>query len=148
VYGLNFRVPSHRSFAVWHPTLHALPWCVPVYAIRRENYSTATARKTRHTSGGGVLENNIVQTGGSVGAVLFSVPLRRTLIVDQDLAFPEGKAAAEVLKAGENPSQGIRILGGAALAGGPQWLGVIVLAVLAMLLYRTATEADQRARGG
>src|SRR3984893_17477315 len=91
--------------------------------------------------GGGILENNIVQTGGSAGTslasgviftipalvilgywkefdfwwvlaisglggllgVLFSVPLRRSLIVDQDLAFPEGKAAAEVLKAGENP---------------------------------------------
>ena len=109
----------------------------------------------RALGGGGILENNIVQTGGSAGTslasgviftlpslvilgywkdfefwwvlaiaglggllgVLFSVPLRRSLIVDQDLAFPEGKAAAEVLKAGENPSQGIRILGGAALGG-------------------------------
>ncbi|MGQ0835113.1 MAG: OPT family oligopeptide transporter [Gammaproteobacteria bacterium] len=106
--------------------------------------------------GGGILENNIVQTGGSAGAslasgviftipalvilgywknfdflwilaiaglggvlgVLFSVPLRRSLIVDQGLAFPEGKAAAEVLKTGENPAQGVKILGGAALAGG------------------------------
>jgi putative OPT family oligopeptide transporter len=110
----------------------------------------------RALGGGGILENNIVQTGGSAGTslasgviftvpalvilgywkefdfgwvlaisglggvlgVLFSVPLRRSLIVDQDLAFPEGKAAAEVLKAGENPAQGIRILGGAALGGG------------------------------
>jgi putative OPT family oligopeptide transporter len=55
---------------------------------------------------------------GGVLGVLFSVPLRRSLIVDQQLAFPEGKAAAEVLRAGENPSQGIRILGGAALGGG------------------------------
>src|ERR1700753_1820967 len=59
----------------------------------------------------------IAGLGGLLG-VLFSVPLRRSLIVDQDLAFPEGKAAAEVLKAGENPAQGIRILGSAALAGG------------------------------
>lgn len=110
----------------------------------------------RALGGGGILENNIVQTGGSAGTslasgviftlpalvvlgywtefdfgwvlaisglggvlgVLFSVPLRRSLIVDQDLAFPEGKAAAEVLKAGDNPSQGIRILGVASLAGG------------------------------
>jgi putative OPT family oligopeptide transporter len=110
----------------------------------------------RALGGGGILENNIVQTGGSAGTslasgviftipalvilgfwkdfdfwwvlaisglggvlgVLFSVPLRRSLIVDQQLAFPEGKAAAEVLRAGENPSQGIRILGGAALGGG------------------------------
>ena len=50
--------------------------------------------------------------------MLFSVPLRRSLIVEQGLAFPEGKAAAEVLKAGENPAQGVKILGGAALGGG------------------------------
>jgi putative OPT family oligopeptide transporter len=110
----------------------------------------------RALGGGGILENNIVQTGGSAGTslasgviftipalvilgfwkefdywwvlaisglggvlgVLFSVPLRRSLIVDQDLAFPEGKAAAEVLKAGDNPSEGIKILGATALAGG------------------------------
>ena len=110
----------------------------------------------RALGGGGILENNIVQTGGSAGTslasgviftvpalvilgywkdfdfwwvlaiaglggvlgVLFSVPLRRSLIVDQDLAFPEGKAAAEVLKTGENPAQGIKILGVAALGGG------------------------------
>jgi putative OPT family oligopeptide transporter len=110
----------------------------------------------RVLGGGGILENNIVQTGGSAGSslasgviftvpalvilgywqdfdfwwvlaiaglggvlgVLFSVPLRRSLIVEQKLAFPEGKAAAEVLRAGENPAQGIRILGGAAVGGG------------------------------
>ncbi len=110
----------------------------------------------RALGGGGILENNIVQTGGSAGTslasgvvftipalvilgfwktfdfwwvlaisglggllgVLFSVPLRRSLIIDQDLAFPEGKAAAEVLRAGENPAQGVKILGGAALVGG------------------------------
>jgi putative OPT family oligopeptide transporter len=109
----------------------------------------------RLLGGGGILENNIVQTGASAGSsiasgviftipalvilgfwqdfryswvlaiaglggllgVLFSVPLRRALIVDQKLAFPEGQAAAEVLKAGENPSQGIRILGVGALGG-------------------------------
>ena len=109
----------------------------------------------RLLGGGGILENNIVQTGASAGSsiasgviftipalvilgfwqdfryswvlaiaglggllgVLFSVPLRRALIVDQKLAFPEGQAAAEVLKAGENPSQGVRILGIGALGG-------------------------------
>lgn len=59
----------------------------------------------------------IAALGGVLG-VLFSVPLRRSLIVEQNLAFPEGKAAAEVLKAGENPGRGIRILAGSALLGG------------------------------
>jgi putative OPT family oligopeptide transporter len=109
----------------------------------------------RALGGGGILENNIVQTGASAGTsiasgviftvpalvimgywqdfkylwvlaiaglggllgVLFSVPLRRSLIVDQQMTFPEGKAAAEVLRAGENPAAGIKVLGLAALGG-------------------------------
>ena len=109
----------------------------------------------RLLGGGGILENNIVQTGASAGSsiasgviftipalvilgywqefeyqwvfaiaglggllgVIFSVPLRRSLIVDQGLAFPEGKAAAEVLKTGENPAQGVKVLAVAALFG-------------------------------
>ncbi|MCB1613202.1 MAG: oligopeptide transporter, OPT family, partial [Xanthomonadales bacterium] len=59
----------------------------------------------------------IAGLGGLLG-VLFSVPLRRSLIVDQGLAFPEGKAAAEVLKAGDNPSEGVRLLAIAAFLGG------------------------------
>ncbi|HVV96170.1 MAG TPA: oligopeptide transporter, OPT family, partial [Rhodanobacteraceae bacterium] len=55
----------------------------------------------------------IAGLGGLLG-VLFSVPLRRSMIVEEPLAFPEGKAAAEVLKAGENPGPGVRIL---AMAG-------------------------------
>src|SRR5688572_27439513 len=64
----------------------------------------------------------IAGLGGLLG-VLFSVPLRRSLIVEQKLAFPEGKAAAEVLKTGENPGQGVKLLAGAALLGG---LGKII----------------------
>jgi putative OPT family oligopeptide transporter len=59
----------------------------------------------------------IAGLGGVLG-VFFSVPLRRSLIVDQQLAFPEGKAAAEVLKAGENPGPGIKVLASAAGLGG------------------------------
>src|SRR5688572_29992026 len=66
----------------------------------------------------------IAGLGGILG-VLFSVPLRRSLIVDQQLAFPEGKAAAEVLKAGENPASGIRVLAAASALGG---LGKLIAA--------------------
>jgi putative OPT family oligopeptide transporter len=59
----------------------------------------------------------IAGLGGILG-VFFSVPLRRSLIVEQGLAFPEGKAAAEVLKAGDNPAEGVKLLGFAALGGG------------------------------
>lgn len=51
----------------------------------------------------------IAGLGGLLG-VLFSVPLRRSMIVEEPLPFPEGKAAAEVLKAGENPGPGLKIL--------------------------------------
>jgi putative OPT family oligopeptide transporter len=64
----------------------------------------------------------IAGLGGVLG-VFFSVPLRRSLIVDQQLAFPEGKAAAEVLRAGENPEQGVKVLAGAATLGGLAKLG-------------------------
>ncbi|HXQ64462.1 MAG TPA: oligopeptide transporter, OPT family, partial [Steroidobacteraceae bacterium] len=58
----------------------------------------------------------IIGLGGLLG-VLFSVPLRRTLIIDQNLQFPEGVATAELLRAGSDPAGGARVLGFAALAG-------------------------------
>jgi len=59
----------------------------------------------------------IAGLGGLLG-VLFSVPLRRSLIVEQGLAFPEGKAAAEVLRSGDHPGAGLKLLAGAAAIGG------------------------------
>lgn len=59
----------------------------------------------------------IAGLGGLLG-VLFSVPLRRSLIVEQGLAFPEGKAAAEVLRSGDRPGAGLKVLAGAAAIGG------------------------------
>jgi len=56
----------------------------------------------------------IAGLGGLLG-VLFSVPLRRTLIIDQQLKFPEGVATAEVLKISADPGSGVRSLGLAAL---------------------------------
>ncbi len=58
----------------------------------------------------------IIGLGGLLG-VLFSVPLRRTLIIDQDLQFPEGVATAELLRASSDTGGGARLLGLAALAG-------------------------------
>ena len=58
----------------------------------------------------------IAGLGGILG-VLFSVPLRRSMIVENPLPFPEGKAAAEVLKAGDSGS-GIKILALSGVIGG------------------------------
>ncbi|MDP6635617.1 MAG: oligopeptide transporter, OPT family [Phycisphaerae bacterium] len=55
--------------------------------------------------------------GGLLG-VLFTIPLRRALIVDKPLKFPEGQATAEVLKAGEAGGAGVKLIALAAVAGG------------------------------
>ncbi len=43
--------------------------------------------------------------GGTLG-VMYSVPLRRALVTGSDLPYPEGRAAAEVLKVGEHTEGG------------------------------------------
>ncbi len=58
----------------------------------------------------------IAGLGGLLG-VLFTIPLRRSLIVEQKLMYPEGTATAEVLKVGEDPSGGVMYLAWAGIAG-------------------------------
>lgn len=58
----------------------------------------------------------IAATGGLLG-VLFAVPLRKALIEDRDLPFPEGVAAAAVLRAGHG-GRGAKLLVAGAVAGG------------------------------
>jgi len=58
----------------------------------------------------------IAGLGGLLG-VLFTIPLRRSLIVEEQLMYPEGTATAEVLKVGESPGQGAKYLAVAALLG-------------------------------
>lgn len=55
--------------------------------------------------------------GGMLG-VLFTIPLRRSLIVEADLKFPEGVATAKVLETGRTDASGIWYIVKAALAGG------------------------------
>ena len=59
----------------------------------------------------------ICALGGLLG-VLFTVPLRRALIIEQPLMFPEGVATAEVLKVGERGGSGAKYIGIAAAIGG------------------------------
>ncbi len=51
------------------------------------------------------LTAGITALGGILG-VMFSVPLRRALVVDSDLPYPEGRAAAEVLQIGSASQAG------------------------------------------
>jgi len=59
----------------------------------------------------------IVAMGGILG-VLFSIPLRRALIVEGNLQFPEGIATAEVLRSGAEGGKGLWIIISSALVGG------------------------------
>jgi len=60
----------------------------------------------------------IALCGGLLGAI-FMIPMRRALIVeDRDLAYPEGVACAEVLRAGEAGGPGLRAILGGLAAGG------------------------------
>jgi putative OPT family oligopeptide transporter len=58
----------------------------------------------------------IAGIGGVLG-VLLTIPLRRALIVEQKLRFPEGTAVAEVLRVGERAGAGLRALTVAGLLG-------------------------------
>ncbi|MFQ5906396.1 MAG: OPT family oligopeptide transporter, partial [bacterium] len=59
----------------------------------------------------------IALLGGSLG-ILFMVPLRRSLIVEEkELVFPEGVACAHVLKVGDKRGSGIWYVFGALLLG-------------------------------
>ncbi len=73
----------------------------------------------------------ITATGGILG-VMFSVPLRRALVVDTTLPYPEGRAAAEVLKVGEESRRG-----GAESAKG---LSAIVASTLAAAGFSILTQ--------
>jgi len=55
-------------------------------------------------------ETVLIALCGGVLGVLFTVPLRKALIVEQKLQFPEGVATSEVLKTGEKKGGAIKFL--------------------------------------
>ena len=64
----------------------------------------------------------IAMCGGVLG-VLFTIPLRRALIIEKKLKFPEGVATGEVLKAGTEGGKGIIQIAWAGLAAALYKLG-------------------------
>ncbi len=64
------------------------------------------------------LETTLIAICGGVLGVLFTIPLRKALIVKEKLAFPEGVATAEVLKTGEKGGDSIKYLIIGSLLGG------------------------------
>ena len=64
------------------------------------------------------IETTLIAICGGVLGVLFTIPLRKALIVKEKLAFPEGVATAEVLKTGEKGGDSIKYLIIGSLLGG------------------------------
>ena len=55
-------------------------------------------------------ETVLIALSGGILGVLFTVPLRSSLIVEQKLQFPEGVATSEVLKTGEKGGKAVKFL--------------------------------------
>ncbi|HET9619924.1 MAG TPA: oligopeptide transporter, OPT family [Kofleriaceae bacterium] len=69
------------------------------------------------------LETTLIAGFGGILGVLFTIPLRRALIIEQPLQFPEGVATAEVLKVGAEGGGGLGILVLSAVIGAVVKLG-------------------------
>ncbi|MBT4111744.1 MAG: oligopeptide transporter, OPT family [Candidatus Marinimicrobia bacterium] len=88
----------------------------------------------------------IAMVGGILGA-LFTVPLRRALILKANLKFPEGVATAAVLKTGhesdaKKSSESLKIIGLSAVVG-----GVVKLGELAFGIWSSAIGGAVAIRG-
>ena len=93
----------------------------------------------------------ICAAGGTLG-VLFTIPLRRAMVVNSDLPYPEGVAAAEILKAGNHADgdSGVKdIAYGGVLAGLVAFLtnGLRVMADGASAWIQTSKAAFQLPMG-
>lgn len=83
----------------------------------------------------------ICAAGGTLG-VVYSVPLRRSLVTGSDLPYPEGVAAAEVLRAGEATRGGGDDAAEARLGLKAVITGSIASAVMALLVGTRLLAAE------
>ena len=90
----------------------------------------------------------VIGIGGILG-VMYSVPLRRALVTGTDLPYPEGVAAAEVLKVGagvggaEENRRGLALIGGSTLVA-----AVYFLVAKTRLLTDAASKTIRVGTGG
>src|SRR3954470_11568584 len=80
------------------------------------------------------VETTLIAGFGGILGVLFTIPLRRALIIDQPLQFPEGVATAEVLKVGAEGGGGVGVLVLAAVIGAIVKVGVTGLKLWAEIV--------------
>lgn len=89
------------------------------------------------------LETALIAAFGGVLGVLFTIPLRRAMIIDQPLQFPEGIATAEVLKVGAEGGGGVGTLVLAGLIG-----AIVKLGATGMKLWAEIVEVAAFIKGG
>lgn len=89
------------------------------------------------------METALIAVFGGVLGVLFTIPLRRAMIIDQPLQFPEGVATAEVLKVGAQGGGGVGTLVLAAVIG-----AVVKLGASGMKLWAEVVQVATFVKGG
>ncbi|MDB4963298.1 MAG: peptide transporter [Myxococcales bacterium] len=89
------------------------------------------------------IETMLIAGFGGVLGVLFTIPLRRAMIIDQPLQFPEGVATAEVLKVGAEGGGGVGVLVLAGLIG-----AVVKVGSTGMKLYAETVQVAAWITGG
>jgi putative OPT family oligopeptide transporter len=94
-------------------------------------------------SGFDYLETTLIAGFGGILGVLFTIPLRRALIIEQPLQFPEGVATAEVLKVGAEGGGGIGVLVTTAVLG-----AIIKVGVTGLKLWAEIAEVGAWIKGG
>src|ERR1041384_1710953 len=101
------------------------------------------------------VETTLIAGFGGILGVLFTIPLRRALIIDQPLQFPEGVATAEVLKVGAGGGGGLATLVRAGVIGAVVKVGSTGLKLWAEVVQfggwitgGTATASTSPAAGG
>lgn len=91
--------------------------------------------------------------GGCLG-VLFTIPLRRAMVVHSDLAYPEGVAAAEILKVGSSSKEDQEKAGGSDdplglvgkdFADTAEWLGLIVFVCVLAIFSKVVKGSKAKA---
>ena len=76
----------------------------------------------------------VCATGGILG-VMYSIPLRRALVTDSDLPYPEGTACAEVIKVGSGSGEGDQ-----SVESGGKGLKAVLAGSLASALFLTVVQ--------
>jgi putative OPT family oligopeptide transporter len=89
------------------------------------------------------VESTLIAGFGGILGVLFTIPLRRALIIDQPLQFPEGVATAEVLKVGAEGGGGVGVLALTAALG-----AVIKIGATGLMLWAEVVKFGGWITGG